>query len=317
MKKRILSLIIAIVLILSCFTLNVFATSVPGMPDPYDNADFNISDDYQTLTFNGTTYVRFDASAGDWEHFDSHTDKNCDYLKNVNHVNYVFSDNNSIITAHINFSDGSYFYCSFIKESLLPEYNNMQNSTSQYFISFNYPSDAKIPLSANQLSTDSTTIEYSEIDCYANSYSVDVYSSNESFWVHKGDIVIIDHEYYYIDFKLNNITNSHMYYSNKESYITYKVIDPALIAQLDKETGNDQDKFIDLLFSGELFTGFGTLLLIAIFALIPLVVLVLFIILSIRAKTPAYKKLFRAIYIISASELLTFIITVILLIISK
>ena len=316
MKKRILSLIIAIVLILPCFTLNVFATSVPAMPTPYDNADFDISDDYQTLTFNGTTYIRFDASVGDWDYSDSHIDRNCTYLDNVDYIDYEFSINNSIITAHIYFSDDSYFYCSFIKESLLPEYNNMLNSASQYIIEFNYPSDAKIPIKANQLSTDSATIEKSTID-YLDSYSVYVYSNDESFWVQKGDLVIIDNEYYYVDFKLNNLTNSNKYDNDMASYTAYKVIDPELIAQLDKETGNSQDEFIDLLFSGELFTGFGTLLLIAIFALIPLVVLVLFIILSIRAKTPAYKKLFRAIYIISASELLTFIISVILLIISK
>lgn len=316
MKKKILSLIIATILILPCFTLNVFATSVPNMPDPYDNADYNISDDYQTLTFNGTTYVRFDASVGNWDYSDSYIDRNCTYLDNVDYIDYEFSINNSIITAHINFSDGSYFYCSFIKESLLPEYNNMLNSASQYVIEFNYPSDAKIPIKANQLSTDSATIEKSTID-YLDTYSVYVYNSDESFAVSKGDLVIIDHEYYYIDYKLNNLTNSNKYNNNMASYTAYKVIDPELIAQLDKETGNKQDELIDLLFSGDLFTGFGTLLLIAIFALIPLAALVLFIILSIRAKTPVYKKLFRAIYIISASELLMFIISVILLIISK
>ena len=316
MKKKILSLIIATILILPCFTLNVFATSASDMTSPDAEFKFTLSADYQTLTYTGTTYVRFDSSSTDWDYFEDHTDNNCDYIDNVDFIRYAIGTNKSIIEADVNYFDGSRFICSFIKEDLLPEHQNMVESSSKYIVNFTYPYYTKVPISANQLSSETKNFSKNELFS-AYSYFVNVYSSDESFTVQKGRLVIIDNEYYYVDYKLNNITFSNEHDNDVSSYKGYKVVDNNLIAQLDKETGNKQDELIDLLFSGELFTGFGTLLLIAIFALIPLAALVLFIILSIRAKTPVYKKLFRAIYIISASELLMFIISVILLIISK
>lgn len=316
MKKKILSLIIAIVLILPCFTMSVFATSASDMPSPDAEFKFTLSADYQTLTYNGTTYVRFDSSSTDWDYFKDHKDNNCDYIDNVDFIRYKISINKSIVEADVNYFDGSEFICSFIKEDLLPEHQNMVESSSKYIVNFTYPYYTKVPISANQLSSETKSISRNELFS-EYSYFVNVYSSDESFTVQKGRLVLIDNEYYYVDYKLNNITFSNEYDTKVSSYKGYKVVDSNLIAQFDEESGNNQPDIFDFSFIGDLFTGFGTLLLIVIFALLPLAILVLFIILSIRAKTPTYKKLFRTIYIISASELLTFIISVILLIISK
>lgn len=319
MKKRIFSLIIAIILVVPCFTSNVLAASLPieefSVPFEAQDNDIIISSDHQSLVYKDITYVRFDASVTEWDIANTTTDNNCAYLSGVDYIDYDISEKDSIITANIYHSDDSYLRCSFIKETLLSEHNNMSASASKYVVNFDYPDYVKIPLTAAALSSEATSINNTAFYSL-DEHSVNVYSQDESFYVQKGALVIFENEYYYVDYHQNRITKANKYYKDLQSVIGYKVTDTELIAKFDEQTGNNND-IIDLIFSGELFNVFGTLLLCIIFGLIPLAALVLFLILSIRAKTPIYKRLFLAIYITSAAELLLFTLSVILLIIFK
>ncbi|MBQ8740513.1 MAG: hypothetical protein IJY79_03060 [Clostridia bacterium] len=87
---------------------------------------------------------------------------------------------------------------------------------------------------------------------------------------------------------------------------------PNVIAELDAAYGEYNSDFVGLL--GSDFTeSIGMVLLVIAFAVLPLAVLVVFLILSIRAKAPAYKKLFTTIYITAAAELIIFAVVIILL----
>ena len=185
----------------------------------------------------------------------------------------------------------------------------MLENTNTYTVVINY--EDRVNFYASDLSKDSFQIT---VDYY-NLYDVYTYADNDIFYIEKGAITRVDSSYYYIDYELNGIEN--IYNKYEETINARKITNADLIANLDKTTGKGTSDIINLIFSGELFTSFGTALLCVIFALIPLGCLIWFIILSRRTKTQFYKKIFRAIYIISALELAAFAISVILIIVLK
>lgn len=316
MKKRILSLITAIFLIVPFFTLSVSATSVPYIQTPpiFNLEDAILSSDYQTLTLKDATYVRFNASMTCWDTISYYDDNSCDYLDNVSSISYEISKNNCFITASIYYNDGSCFTCHFINENLLNEHNKLENEKKTYTVEFSH--DKRINLSATDLSATSTQINISDIDFYYG-YDVNVYSTENDYYIEKGYLSLIDEKYYYFDYKLNNVDG--IYYSGEQTTIltAYEVTNADLISEFNEITGNGNLDIIDLIISGKLFSGIGTVLLCIIFALLPIIIFVIFFILSIKTKTPIYKRLFTAIYITSVFELVVFIASVILLIVFR
>ena len=126
-------------------------------------------------------------------------------------------------------------------------------------------------------------------------------------------MLLINDEYYYIDFYELDVKDPYSFYpENQTNLPAYKITDAEVLKELDEAYGEYNSDFVGLLDS-DFSDNFAIVLLCITFAVIPLAALIVFLILSIRAKAPSYKKLFRAIWITSAAELVVFAVTVILI----
>ena len=314
MKKKLLALIIAVLLTIPC----CITASAWVVPD-----DITLNEGYQSLVCDGVNYMRFDSSLTEWEEGRSIGTGLCD-LDEVDHVNYDVSVTEAIITAEINLTDGSSIKASYISEKYAAEHTKLAQDTSEYTVCFYYLYDEYIKVSHDQLFDEKTTVWITPYAHYPSA-EVNVYGSDDSFYIRKGLLYLIQDEYYYIDFRELGIKNPDTFFAGSPDGLpAYKITDPELLSQFDGKLSNhdynedynwdyteDDTEFIDI-FDNDLTNGIAKVLLSIAFAVIPLAVFILFLILSIRAKAPAYKKLFRAICIIAAIVLVIFTVTVVL-----
>ncbi len=313
MKKKIIALILVVFMIAPCFILNASAI----ITERDDNRTFcgiSISDDFKTLYYyNGTKYHRFDASMTQWDYdFGEEYEKikyNSDEIK---FVDFVKNENNVIITADITLNDGSTISASYIEDIYLDEHNSLVENTTTYTVDFVYPKESQVELSSSQIFGEKTILLYNDLQTYMH-FDVNAYATNDVFNIRKGFIASDNGAYYYVDYTENDMTDSDaFYYGELDSVNAYKITNTEAITALDEAYKNYNSDAIGLL-TGDVTEGIGAVLLIMVFGLIPLAAFIVFLILSIRAKTPAYKKMFRAIWIISAVEIAIFVITMILL----
>ncbi len=310
MKKKILSLIIAVLLIVPCLALNVSAATTP---------EISILNNGQNLEYQGNNYVRFDASMVEFEVEDSIEDVDYNIIgADIKSADYDLSPNNAIIRAYFTYNDGSMLTATFINDNFYySEYQRMITNPDKFTVDFYYPDDNTVTANSEAFFGEATSL-YGDDLWYSNQMDVTVKAEDNSFYINKGCLFIVDDTYYYYDYEKAGITDPYSFNAYEiEGWIeVYKITDPDLCAQLDAAYSEYNDDFIGLL--GSDFTeSFAIVLLVLVFAVIPLAAMIVFLILAIRAKTPSYKKLFTVIYITAATGLVVFVITVLLITLLK
>lgn len=304
MKKKILSLIIAVLLIVPCLALNISAAATP---------EISILNNGQNLEYQGNNYVRFDASLVDFD-IEEYLDDVQYNLGNIKSADYEFSYNKAIIRAYFTYNDGSMLTASFINDNFYySEYQRMITNPDKFTVDFYYPDDNTVTANSEAFFGEVTSL-YGDDLWYSDQMDVTVNAEDNSFYINKGCLFILDDTYYYYDYEKAGITDPYSFNAyDVEGWIeVYKITDSHLCLQLDEAYNEYNSDFIGLL--GSDFTeSFAIVLLVLVFAVIPLAALIVFLILAIRAKTPSYKKLFTVIYITAATGLVVFVITVLLI----
>ena len=302
MKKKIISFIAAIMVLVPCLFINVFA----------QNNDIIILNGGQNLQYRGNTYMRFDASA---VYFDSE-----EYLENIKYdtieiksADYEISKNAVMITAYFNYRDGSTLTAYFIDQRYYDEFLSTSENNN-YSIDFHYPDEVVVPATKDELFGPKTTISENEL-LFCDEYDVTVQDPDQIYSIETGRLLICDNDYYYVDYKEADIYDPLEFYpSEMQSLDVHKITNPELCEQIKSAYGNGGT--FDL-FSSDFFGGISTAFVIIIFFIIPLAVLILFIILYNRAKSNTYKKILLSIWIAAAIELLVFVVTALLLLAFK
>lgn len=303
MKKKIIFFIVSIMLLVPCLCINVFA----------QNNDITILNGGQNLQYKGNTYMRFDASA---VYFEAE-----EYLENVKYdvieiksADYDISKNAVMITAYFNYRDGSTLTASFIDQNHYGEYLSLTENANDYAIEFFYPNQTTINTTKAALCGQKVMLTQQDL-MLCDNFSVDAQSANQIYSITTGSLLIVNDDYYYVNFKESDITDPYEFYPNDmQSLNAYKITDPELCEQIKSAYGNGG--IIDL-FSSNFFGGVSTAFVMIIFAIIPIAALILFIILYNRTKSNTYKKIFLSICVAATIELLVFIVTAVLLVAFK
>lgn len=301
MKKKILSLIIIVLLIVPCFIINTSAATY---------CDISLGHNYQYLVHNGVNYKRFDSSMTEWEYDHSFNGVTYD-IDEVKYVDYELSVNDVIITATIYLNDGSSISASYINENYSAEHDVISKYAHTYTVDFYYPDENQVDIPSKKIFAENTTLSDISNQIY-DSFDVIAYCTDDGVYVKKGTLFSINDEYYYIDFYELGVKDPYTFKpENQTDLPAYKITDAEVLEELDAANTQYNSDFVGLL--GSDFTeSIAIVLLVLAFAVLPLAALIVFLILAIRAKTPSYKKLFTAIYITSATELVVFAVTVVI-----
>lgn len=310
MQKKILSLIIATLLLLPCFAINASAMATKKIA---------ILNNGQNLEYQGNNFVRFDASMVEFEVEDSIEDVDYNIIgADIKSADYDLSPNNAIIRAYFTYNDGSMLTATFINDNFYySEYQRLMQNPDEFTVEFYYPDDNTVTADADAFYGEPTNL-YGEDLWYSDRMDVTVKMEDNSFYINKGCLFITDDNYYYLDYAKSGITDPYGFdpYEIVGWIEVYKITDAEVLTELDEACSEYNDDLIGLLDS-DITDNIAAVILTIAFAVIPLAALVVFLILAIRAKTPSYKKLFRAICITTAAELVVFAVTVVLLTVFK
>ena len=314
--KKIISLIIAVLVLVSCFSLPAFADGVDFEENIYigqgSGDEITFTDNFTELYAGNSRYTRFNST-------EVYTDEescnivnsiklNASQQETVKKIELWGPESGSIVWASINYADGALLELSFIHSDYAEIYNQgMKDGWQTATIDFSWNGEKNIVTASRDVLCGQKEYLMADSNSFEETFFVEVHPDNCDFYFRKGELISYEGEYYYLDYKELGIDSSSGFYSEKPiNFEAYKITDKEFIKKID--TAIDKYYSTDLGFmEDDSFTqsvaDFFTLLL---FAVIPFAVLVIFLILAIRARTPIYRRLFYVISALSLAELITF-----------
>ena len=305
MKKKILFAIVSVVTVISLLCLPVFATS---------DSPLRISEDYQTVEYNGKEYVRVDGypviTGDNWDNIsDFDIDLTATQEREIESI--YASDYGSIIEIELFYNKGGYELYYYIREDRLEDLLSFQNGDPFLYECEDTYIDVYFTASPDQLKSNPVTMKGYEISYY-NRY-VEIYGNSEDgrFQKHCG-YIMHDYEdnYYFVDFYQFGAKEAQNFYApDHENVTVYKITDKEILSALD--TSGD---FIDIVGEGDLPLAIISGIILAMFlCATPIVAAILCLVFSRKARKP-YRKMWRTVALLLFAAAVVFIITAIIII---
>ncbi len=309
MKKRLFVLLFALLLLIPCLATGASAVPLPEEPR------LSLDERLQTLRYNDTSYVRFDARYTPWEEYGQrYYNVDCT-ATDVIYAEASISTEELFITVYLYYEDGSQTTLYFIQKTRKSEHSSLSKPASEAIVDFQYPSKNTVPFVTGYFRNDPVQLSIS----YGDDYDLfEVYSQSKDgrIRVDKGLLLIHEEQYYYIDYEAAGFLFpvSDLTVAELNRLPAFAIHDPAVTLRLE-EAYDRYNSYSFGLFSGSFMDVVGTVLLVLAFCIFPLAVFVVFLILALQAKTRVYKKLFTVIYIVAAAALAMFALITVLLIV--
>ncbi len=343
--KKVLSIIIAVILIISCFAVTCFAgieanSSIEVDSDNMFYGDIyldekttaSIDEDFEVLTVNGKKYVPVNVSDFPMDFYTIEMKNDIDSTtiigyypmdfrlseaqkEKISAVSMACNDTYSVYLVDLHFKNGSTYSQSFMRESLIPEYEKLLKNEGEYVIDYWYPEDNQVYADkATLVISETITINTGEID-YIDFFDVHIQTSGGELVKNVGVLITnSEDKFYYADSEENGKTGD--WYSNFDWSPTdikvHEITDPVLYEQLVAAQKAYYDDDYGLLYNSASSETVGKVLLIVFFLIVPIAVLVIFTIKAIKGKG-AYRMLYIAISVGALVELIIFVISALML----
>ncbi len=324
--KKTLALFIAVLLIVSCFSFavsaettirpkcNICASFESGCGCDYtfiesEKAVITFEDNYTIMKCGSYDYSRFnDANI----YFDNEyaVRNNIVLTKEQSYeISAIYlssTESGSIVWAEFEFLDGSTTTATFKNQDVWSEKEALDaDNVTEYTIDFEYPIDNVLEVKKSEIKENVSTLEFCPDD-YTYFY-VKAYSSDKSFYIEKGVLVTYRGDYYFLDYQENGIITSFTSLNNRE-YMVHKITNEKLIEKIDEHTDEFYGGDFGFLFDDSFTETVSNVFLIMVFFVLPLLAFITFLILTIRAKKKIYKRAFAVIDILTALEMIIFVI---------
>lgn len=241
-----------------------------------------LSDDLQTLTLGDRTYSRADLSAMDlYYDAESHKLQVPKQLKTQLKQALAYpTDNQWVISVELYYLDGSRQDICFAYDEVKPELLRVcQNDELACGMQVWWEENPSVTAPISRFKGTPATLENYELTVL-DTYEVTYFYRELGVTVHRGFVCEYMEAYYYVDYQENNIVNPVGFYpfEGPDHLKAYKITDAELIGQIDEALDS---QYNGASFSGQAISAF---FLCFVFGLIPLAILVLSLILSIRSK---------------------------------
>lgn len=297
MKRKILVLFVLLSLLLT-LAVSVCAAS------PHE---LTPSEDLQTVTLDGKTYVAVDTSVLNDDYSEGEvtvtlTEEQTAQYKKVKL--FFWSGNPTLIRVDYHQNNGIVMQISYIREDLYELYMDLLEQET-YTVRFQYPADNDAVTEKSLLCGEPETLY---MDQLRKATDFGVYAvGEEQLTIHRGWLLVIDGEYYYVDIEENDLDSDAWLYSQPR-VAAYKVTDPDLCARFDKAMEEHYGTGLGVLEDPEVTDRVSGIFMIIMFGFLPLAVLITFTVFAIVTKKPVY----RVLYIIVCSCALLVLLAVVL-----
>lgn len=333
--KKFTSILCITLAIIFCLGFTVYADAAPKQEEKIAT----ISNDLQIIECDGVKFYRInpqltsfdyyvDEEAND-EEFVVDYRADCAYTENL-FVEFkltneqkktiykidCFRSNDSYIEISVNFNDGSSLSgLTYINEKYIDEYHFLfENGSDTYLIDFMYPDNNFVFTSKKNLLDDKLKTKI-DIEYINETNEVYIENSDKSFRINVGLLITIEDKYYFYEYDKNN-PDSYLYdflEQDIKEITLYEVTDDKLLEDLKIAEQKYLDDDFGFLFDDELAETVSKIFFTIIFAVIPFGIFIASVILGIRSKKRIYKKIFATISVLTLTEVITFIVTVIIL----
>ncbi len=342
--KKLLSLIISFVLIFSCFAVTVFAedmaTGSVETPTSLFEEDtdeeidiFNakmptgtFSDRYEHFYVDGEQYTRINKTLIEtnykynWIIEEVYNDNfytgDSIYLEyseqqkqEIKSVKLSTNKDRTLVEATLTYFDGAEMIIVYLKASYLEEYNKIvSGETDKLTIEITYPANNNVVAERPQLNGEVVTFTNSRLVGLEDDYDIIAQNSDGSMSVIVGKLLIIDDEYYYLNYKEAGFNESD-WYSGSIGKIAnkplHKITDAQLVKDIDKAMEEYYNDDYGVLYDDNVTESISIAFFVFVFAFIPFIILVFFFIKAIKGKG-IYKKMYITIVVICLAELIIF-----------
>lgn len=288
--RKILLFVLALTLISSLLVI------IPSA----DGGKVVISEDYNSVTYNGNDYVyspeNVRGNANETFLSDSDfalTDEQQEEISSIT----AYAREDVYIHISISFKKGGYLEDYYINVDYIDDYEEFLAEGGTEYTFFDYENYEDVYLKRADIFKNPIKVKSYEVYFYEIYSPVNTISADGYFWAYSGDILFDnDGNYYYYDFNSNDGEN-------------------AMLWQLDKSIFEEDIEFYPEFDGNDFMIGFSAVILSLFFGTLPLATLIVCLILSFRSKQP-YRRGLRITAILCAVEIVTFIVTMILLLAS-
>lgn len=297
--KKFRYLIVAALLLFSCLGLTAFAA----------DSSVTISDDYQKLYMNGNSYSRFNVSRVETYYdlvVDTPVELSATQQELIASVELQTNAQENVVHADIYFNDGAVLSVGFLQDDYLEAYNEFISSEDGiYVIDFEWPAGNTVDATTADLLGNETTLDRTVLE-WCSHYPVIIRSADGSLELYKGALIVFEDKYYYSDFDEIGVTDWYDFNPYSYDYLAaHEITNASLLADIQEAENEFYADDLGFLYNDDLTEVISTIFLVFVFAVIPLAILIVFLILAIRSKT-IYRKLFSGICIFSGAELIVF-----------
>lgn len=300
--KRTLTIILTAILLLSFLpVLGVYA----------DEKENSLSEDLKTLYINGESYTRADTTLvyTDYELIEGMQLALPEKLKGeISHYTVYADETEFSYSVNITYKDGAYLHASYILSACIDELSSIaKGNGGSYYIDFEYPNGNTVNTERALLLGEKTELDANELFDDGVEYTVAVTSNSERFTYQKGVLYSYNDEFYFIDFaEIELMAGDSFNVFDYETLTAWRITDEELTEKLREAENKNYGSFFGI--SDEsLVTTVAAVFFIVVFCVVPFAILIAAIILAIRSRNK-YRKMFTAIGILCASELILFAI---------
>lgn len=304
--KRYVSLLVAVVLLLGCFSLGVSADEVPEI--------ISFSYDYRTLYVDGLAYSRFNSdilytdSPTRWDDFELQL--SFEQQREVEEITLQTNWNRTAIYACIAFQDGSELYADFLVSSSREDYEKLIDGRfDKCYIDFEWWETGNVDTSYTALTGTPVTLSEDTL-AYCSDFPVRMTTDDRSLIIQVGWLLMEGEKYYYVDYEHADIELEYWEAFHPWEYTSlaaYEITDETLLAAL-AQTEADYYGDFELWFEGDIGQLIALVFLTLIFGIVPLALFILFLIRALRAR-PVYKEMYTAICVLALAVVVIFIVT--------
>ena len=325
--KKILSLIISFILIFSCFAVTVFAEDTIEDFDVF-NSKMPIgtfSDRYENFYADGKRYTRINATVVEMDldyYWIVEEEYNSDYYlgtgiyieltnqqkQEIKTVKLKSNKERTLVEATLTYFDEVEMTIVYLKDDYLGEYNKVVNGeTDTLTVDFSYPYENKVVAQKNQLLGETMTFTRNQLSGFNNSFDVTAQNSDASMSVIAGKVLLIDKEYYYLNFTEAGLTEKDFDYNLGKfaDKPIHKITDTDLIAEFDNAMVKYYEDDYGVLYDDSATESISIGFFVFVFAFIPLAIFVFFLIKAITGKG-IYKKLYFVVVAVCLAEIIVF-----------
>lgn len=343
--KKILSVILSLMLIFSCFAVTVFAENFAwdSIEEPNDLfeedtiEDFDVfnakmpigtfSDRYEKFYVDGEQYTRINATQIDMDldyYWIVEEEYNSDYYlgnsiyielsnqqnQEIKTVNLKSNKQRSLVEATLTYFDDVEMTIVYLKDSYLDEYNKVLNGeTDTLVVHFTYPNNNKVIAQKNQLVGETVTFSRNQLADLNDDFDVIAENSDGSISAVIGKLLLINDEYYYLNYAETGLEEKDVYgnIGKLANKPAHKITDEAIIKEFDDALVVYYEDDYGVLYNDSATESISIVFFIFVFAVVPLAILIFFLIKAIRGKG-IYKKMYFTVVAVCLAEIIVFAI---------